>query len=209
MSTIDSLFGNTATNQINPSASANQGIIGAASNDNDGNFASAIAQALAQIGVVPATIGVTDPSTTASSTTATSTTQAQQELQTFLQDLLNNLQSQNSTTTASNSSISGATGATHAHHHHHGGGGLDSLIQELDASSSSTSDSLIADSLTGTTATGGSSTASSSVSTLQQDFQNLLSSVGTSSNQVSLSDFLKTVSNNLHTTQASTATASV
>ncbi len=203
MSTIDSLFGNTAANQINPSALANQGIIGAADNDNDGNFGAAIAQALAQIGAVPATIAATDPNTTASSTTATSTTaasatQAQQDLQAFLQDLLNNLQSQN-TNSASNSSISDATG-THHHHHHGDINGLDSLIQQIDASSATTSNSL-----TGSTTTSN----SASISTLQQDFQNLLSSVGNSGNQVSLSDFLKTVSNNLHTTQASTSTATV
>ncbi len=117
------------------------------------------------------------------------------------------MQGQHSATTASSSSVSGTS---HAHGHHHGGcGGLDSLIQEIDASDSTTSDSLIADSLTGSSATTGSTVGSSGVSTLQQDFQNLLSSVGTSSNQVSLSDFLKTVSNNLHTTQASTGTATV
>jgi hypothetical protein len=187
--------------------------------DNDGNrisgavgggkFASAISQALTQLGVTPAT------ASNSSDASGTSTSQdPQQALASFMQSLFaalhaqsgtqaatsNNSAADNSsavgsvtsaTTTTNNNAVAGTAGE--GHHHHHGGGGmgkleggLQNLIQQLsssgqDASGSSTS----------------SSSSSSTLDALQQSFNNLLSADGASGSNVSLTSFLQSLSQGL------------
>ncbi|GBG12581.1 uncharacterized protein NMK_0112 [Novimethylophilus kurashikiensis] len=218
MSSINSLFGGVGS--LNPYASnsqVNRGRDG--DGDNDGNrgargigkggaFASAIMQALSQMGVTGAssasstsgsgtsTTASTD-GTTSDSTTTSSTTDPQQALQTFMHDLFAAMHAQGAqNTTASagtdsdgdndGSSASAAQGVGGGRHYHGGlskmENGLQNIIQQLSTGDSSS-------------ATG---TSNSSVSALQQDFQNLMTAMGGStSNQASLSDFLKSIATNL------------
>ena len=181
-----------------------------------GLFANALVQALSQIGVtaVPpaanASSGDASSSSTstasASGTTTPTTQDPQQALAAFLHDLFAALHSTGNgqggqpnaaTTTGATDSdgdndgsvASAASGAVGNGHHHHGGGAgaienkLQSLIQQLSSTSS-----------TATAPSSGTST-----SPLQQDFQNLLSSLGAGGNQSSLPDFLKAIAENLKT----------
>ncbi|OIQ68855.1 hypothetical protein GALL_495450 [mine drainage metagenome] len=85
--------------------------------------------------------------------------------------------------------IGAASAGVSGQHHHHGGGagGIEAKLQNLIAQLSSPG------------AASGTGTASSSpaISTLQQDFQNLLASSGSSGNQTSLASFLQSMSQNL------------
>ena len=80
---------------------------------------------------------------------------------------------------------------------------LQSLIQQVDSSSSAsaTSSTATAGSSSGNSSTTATTTAAqpagSSVATLQQDFQNLLASVGGTSSQATLGGFLQSLSQNL------------
>jgi len=174
-----------------------------------GRFASAINQALAQIGVTPGSSSTTSSSASDPNSTTSSTQDPQQALAAFMQNLFASLQSQNSgQATASNSgtdsdgdrdgssaasAVSGASGKSH--HGHHGGGlskmesGLQNLIQQISSSSSTAST---------TDATTASATATDSTSSsLQQSFQNLLAADGAAGSNASLTGFLQALSQNL------------
>jgi hypothetical protein len=186
-----------------------------------GKFASAISQALTQL-------GVTSPAASSNSNaTDTSTAQdPQQALASFMQSLFAALHAQSGTQTATsnnstsdNSSTVGAVTSTTAatssnavagksgegHHHHHGGGGmskleggLQNLIQQLSSSGQSASDS--------STSTSDSNSSNSTLDALQQSFNNLLSADGASGNNVSLTSFLQSLSQGL---QGAPATGNV
>lgn len=176
---------------------------------NGGRFASAINQALAQIGVTPGSSSTTSSSASDPNSTASSTQDPQQALAAFMQNLFASLQSQNSGQATASSSgtdsdgnrdgssaasaVSGTSGKSH--HGHHGGGlskmesGLQNLIQQISSSSSTaaTTDATTA----GTTAT------DSTSSSLQQSFQNLLAADGAAGSNASLTGFLQALSQNL------------
>lgn len=181
------------------------------SSANGGRFASAISQALSQLGV-PSGSSSTTANAASDPTSSTAAQDPQQALAAFMQNLFASLQSQGSGQTTSTHSgtdsdgdsdgsgaapaVSGASGGRH-HGGHHGGGlskiesGLQNLMQQISSSSSS--------------ATG--STASDSASSpLQQSFQNLLSADGASASNVTLASFLQTLSQNL---QGATPTGNV
>ncbi|MHB1333706.1 MAG: hypothetical protein ACYCY1_14015 [Sulfuriferula sp.] len=178
---------------------------------NGGRFASAINQALAQIGVTPGSSSSVTGSSTATdpNSTTASTQDPQQALAAFMQNLFASLQSQNSgQTNASNSgtdsdgdrdgssaasAVSGASGK--GHHGHHGGGlgkmesSLQNLIQQISSSSPAAAS---------TDATTDSTTAADSASSsLQQSFQNLLAADGATGSNASLTGFLQALSQNL------------
>jgi hypothetical protein len=219
MSSINSLFGGVGT--LNPYASNSPVNRGADSDgDNDGSrgargigkggaFSSAIMQALSQIGVtgVSSTSSTSGSGSTATSTSGTSSdgttgstsasgTDPQQALQTFMHDLFAALHAQGAQNTTAGTGTdsdgdndgSGASSAsgTGGGRHYHGGlskieNSLQNLIQQLSSTDTS-------------------STASASGSTdsaLQQDFQNLITAMGGTGNQASLSDFLKSIATNL------------
>jgi|APFre7841882630_1041343.scaffolds.fasta_scaffold07205_2 hypothetical protein len=168
-----------------------------------GAFLDAIFQALSQVGVSGNT--ATMPARASTSSTAADTPPSQNPLQalgTFMHDLLtallakgNHAASQGGSDSdgdndgSASSGVSGASGT----HRHHGRGlaqiesNLQSLIQQLSSSSSSSP------------ATGSAATASSanSSATLQQDYQNLLSSLGASGNPSTLGSFLQALSESL------------
>lgn len=174
---------------------------------NGGRFASAIGQALSQLGVSSGS------SSTASDPTSNAATQdPQQALAAFMQNLFASLQSQGGgQTTAANggtdsdgdrdgsgaaSAVSGVSGSRH-HGGHHGGGlskienGLQNLMQQISSSSASATDSTASDSAS---------------SPLQQSFQNLLAADGASGSNVTLTSFLQTLAQNL---QGATPTGNV
>jgi hypothetical protein len=162
-----------------------------------GGFASAINQALSQIGV--------------SGSTASGASSAAQDplqaLSAFMHNLFAALQSQGGGQPAAaqggadsdgDNDGGGASGVSAAAGggRHHGGGNiaskLQSLIQQLSASSSGASASTTA----GATASG-TDTSNSALSALQQSFQNLLSSQGASGSQATLGSFLQTLAQDL------------
>ncbi|MGH8149782.1 MAG: hypothetical protein ACRETB_07410 [Steroidobacteraceae bacterium] len=167
-----------------------------------GGLTSAVLQALQQIGVSGAAPSST-ASTSSSTATGTSSTQTSGSLalQSFMQSLLAALQPQG----GSASFPVGANGHGHSHGGRHGGGhsgsgrieqGLQSLIQELQSPS--------ATSATGTSSTSGTSgvpstsSSSSALASLQQSFNQLLSTLGSGSgNSASLGSFLNTLSTDL------------
>jgi hypothetical protein len=166
-----------------------------------GRFASAIIQALAQLGN-----GSTAANGALDATSATSTTakDPQQALAAFVQNLFAALQSQSSgqaaaSTAANRSTTADASNSTSAvsgqgHHHHHGGGagklegGLQNLIQQLASSADASA-----------TGTGSSTTSSANpaLDALQQSFDSLLAAEGKSGSNATLSDFLKSFAQNL------------
>jgi hypothetical protein len=166
-----------------------------------------------------ATSAIGAGATSAMDTTSTSTSGAetpQQAMQAFIQNLVSALQSQGAATTSAGNTAPGTT-ATTANtaapsstdptsggsavsgargHHGHGGHGhmsaaLQDLIDEVDDTSSAT-----AATTTGTAASAAAGTPSSAVSSLQQSFQNLVSTMGGSAN-ASLSGFLTNFANDL------------
>jgi len=225
MTSINSLFGNnfnlspvSSTNAVSPQSSDSDG-------DSDGStstgrtgrggfFASAVTQALSQLGIsaVPATSASSSTDASASSTTTdgstTSSTQdPQKALGVFMHDLFAALRGDSTSQSSGSSSTGGAdsdgdndgssaaSGAS-GHHQHHGGASaieskLQTLIQQLSAASNPSSSN---SSSTGTAATSGGTSADA---TLQTDFQNLLNALGASGNQTSLPSFLTAISNNL------------
>jgi hypothetical protein len=141
--------------------------------------------------------GATSASDT-SSTAASGTQTPQQAMQAFIQNLVSALQSQQTGTasaaTPSSPDPTASTGAAvagaHGHHGHGGHGGhmsaaLQDLIDEVDTPNSST-----------TTAGATTATSNSSVASLQQSFQNLVSTMGGSAN-ASLSGFLTNFASDL------------
>jgi hypothetical protein len=219
MSSINSLFGgvgslnpyasNTPVNRGADSDGDNDGSRGARGIGKGGAFASAIMQALSQMGVTGASSASSTSGSGTSTTTSTDSTAAdgtatasgtdpQQALQTFMHDLFAAMHAQgaqNTTASTGTDSDGDSSGASSAQgvgggRHYHGGlskmeNGLQNIIQQLStADTSSTASS--------------SGTSSSAVSALQQDFQSLMTSMGGSTgNQASLSDFLKSIATNL------------
>ncbi|HUW29905.1 MAG TPA: hypothetical protein VMV97_15015 [Sulfuriferula sp.] len=178
---------------------------------NGGRFASAISQALSQLGVSSGSSSTT-ASTASDPTSSAATQDPQQALAAFMQNLFASLQSQGGgQTTAANggtdsdgdrdgsgaaSAVSGASGSRH-HGGHHGGGlskiesGLQNLMQQISSSGTSATDSTASDSAS---------------SPLQQSFQNLLAADGASGSNVTLTSFLQTLAQNL---QGATPTGNV
>jgi hypothetical protein len=150
-----------------------------------GRFASAISQALTQIGVTPPDASSASAGATSATSTDTSPTQdPKQAERAFAQALFSALQGQ-----------SGAPGQTEGphkggggHHHHGGGGGaggaskiesgLQNLIQQLGASGTPTS-------------------GDSALTALQTSFNNLVTANGGNSSSASLTSFLQDLSQNL------------
>jgi len=191
-----------------------------------GRFAAAIVQALSSIGVTvptPATTGSSAANASDGATSAGTGTSASQDVQkalsTFMHDLFSALHAARSgsnagaaaTSQAANAagtdsdgdndgsgSVAGAQG-----YHHHGGGlqrltsGLQSLIQQLSSTDSTSTTTTDASSVGTVDATAGGSTSSTDGSALQQDFSNLLASLGVTNNQTSLADFLSALQNTL------------
>ncbi|MFI4939133.1 MAG: hypothetical protein ACHP7O_02115 [Burkholderiales bacterium] len=159
-----------------------------------GNFASAISQALTQIGVTPA-----NSSSSAGSTPSSTSQTPAEALKAFAQNLFAALQSQ-SGTQASDSGAKSHSG----HGYRHGGGGsgniqsaLQSLIQQLPSSSGQSTSG----SGTASTSTSG-STSGSAIDALQTSFNNLLSADGVSGTNATLKNFLQTLSQNLQGTSS-------
>lgn len=169
----------------------------AATTQSSGGFADAISQALAQLGIgssTASTSSTANSSTTASSASAATASSgtpddATQALSSFMQSLLAALQAQGSQSTATSgsdqdgdddqSASTSAVNGTGARQHNLQAD-LQSLIQNLSASSASTASST--DSQSGT---------------LQQSFQNLLSSLGGTGSNATLSGFLNTLASNV------------
>ncbi len=180
-----------------------------------GGFASVIAQALSQIGVTAPSGSLSSnisrpssPTSGSSSTTGPASpanVNAQQALGSFLQSLFAALEAQGQASTPSVNGAGIASGVTGVHgghgHHHHGGGGasqiqaeLQSLIQQLTAASGTSGTSGVS----GTTGSPGASNALGAAdTTLQQNFQNLLSAQGVTGSQANLTSFLQTLSQGL------------
>ena len=210
MSSISSIYGNSLSLSQVTSASTTSQQGADSDGDNDGSrvgssakggsFASAVIQALSQLGVsaVPLTTSGTSADATASATTNTGSTASakqdpQQALGVFLHDLFTALHGDQSNSSDPNQTADAS--GTSGHHHHHGGGlskiesQLQNLIQQLSSSSNSTNPTGSSTDATGTS--------NSATATLQSDFQNLLDSVGASGNQTSLSSFLSSIASNL------------
>jgi hypothetical protein len=160
-----------------------------------GGLSNTVVQALSQI-------GVTGAQSAAGSTS----------LKSFMQNLLAALQAQAAASgsqqaAGTSSTTLGGGGHRHGHGHGHGkgggiGAGLQSLIQQLSASSSASSNATS----TATSASTSTSPASANATTtaanaqlasLQQSFNNLMSSVGGSGSQANLSNFLTTLASDL------------
>lgn len=170
-----------------------------------GKFASAITQALAQLGVSAPSAG-----STSGTSGASSAQDPKQALTSFMQNLFAALQSQNGTPAAASSgsasgtsasgagantsvdgTTTGAAAATTGHgHHHHGGGGMSKLESGLQSLSQQLSSS------SGQTTSGGPS--NPSLDALQQSFNNLLSADGASGSNATLNAFLQSLSQSLH-----------
>jgi hypothetical protein len=206
MSSINGIYGNSFNvSQVSPYNPASQtgpinGSSQASGNPTQGNaFVSAIEQALAQLGISPAT-----PNKANGSSASNSAQDPGQALAAFMHDLFAAMQGQGaasataSTDSDGDSSVTAAIGAASAstpavsgmsgQHHHHGGGAgaIEAKLQNLIAQLSSSG-----------TGTASGTASSPAISTLQQDFQNLLTSSGASGNQTSLASFLQSLSQNL------------
>ena len=168
-------------------------------------------------------------SSTSTGSTATSPDQVSQALSDFMQTLIAALQAQNTAkgspasaapasqaapTAASSAAsatsaapISGSQVQGHHHHHHHSEGAgqisseLNSLITQLSSASTPASGTSAAD--TSASVAGAAASASTPASSLQQSYQNLLSSVGAGGSGASLNNFLQTLSANLQGTGSS------
>jgi len=182
-----------------------------------GKFASAISQALSQLGV-----STGDTSSTASTSNASSTTSTQDPqsaVTSFMQSLFAALHA-SSPANASNTSqvaagndsdgdndgstTSAVSGAAGKGHHHHGGGAhklesdLQNLIQQVTSASNA--------STTGSS-TPGSTSSNPNLDALQQGFNSLLSASGVSgSSATTLSSFLQSLSQSM---QGATATGNI
>lgn len=168
-----------------------------------GGFMSAVMQALSQLGSSSnSTIQNSTPDGTPSSTagaSSTNTSDPQAALNTFMHDLSAALHAQGGSgqgTPSNNSGDSTSAQSQGHHHHHHGGGGmnamegkLQNLIQQLSTTDPSQSNT--------NTPTPDTASTDSAVSTLQNDFKNLLNTMGISGSQTTLDGFLKSVSQNI------------
>ena len=205
MSTIDGVTANAMAATTSPltqnsaaidSDGDHDGCHGACGSGRTNRFASAILQALSSLGVTPA-----DASGSATGTAAATTPtgqDVQQALSTFMHDLFSALHAQNAgnaQTTANGGADSdgdndgsGNAAANGVHGYHgHGAGGMHGLESRLQ--------SLIQQLATSDSASG--STGTSSGSVLQQDFSNLLASMGATDSKTTLGDFLGTLYGNL------------
>lgn len=153
-----------------------------------GGFAAAIASALGQIGVSGATAG---SGNTASSTGDTSSQDPAQALSAFMQSLMSALHAQNSQANAAQG-VAGAdadgdgdssTSSVQGHRHQRPNmqADLQSLIQQLASSGTANA----------------SSGSGSAVDGLQQSFQNLMSAVGDTNSNATLSNFLQVLSSQM------------
>ncbi|MBZ0090629.1 MAG: hypothetical protein K8F27_00180 [Sulfuricellaceae bacterium] len=153
-----------------------------------GGIASAISQALSQIGLTGA------QASSSATASGASTQDPQQAIRAFVHDLFSAIRSQGNSQQTASAAGSGVSGIAGAANSGYGAGGLESnlqgLIQQLSASSSSSPDS-------GSSANT-SSNNNSALAGLQQDFQNLANSLGASGSQATLSSFLQAFSQNLH-----------
>ena len=176
-----------------------------------GGFINALATALSQIGIN----STSSSSSNGDSSTSSSSQDPSQALASFLQDLMNALQSQHAGQLTNNMGTDGdndndgsstlAIGGASGHHHHHHNrleANLQSLILQLSSSNpistgSSTDPNTNASTSTANNAVSGSAATSSALSTLQQSFQNLLTAFGDTSNSANLQNFIQTFANNL------------
>jgi hypothetical protein len=196
------LYGSAAQPGSTGSLSANSSGLLPSSSSQGGSLASTIMQALSQIGVsgtqsalgAAATNG--SPGSSGSSGSSTGSTQnSSQALKSFMQSLFAALQAQAAASASQHGASAASSGTSnsggHGHgrgHRHGGGGGLQSLIQQLSASSSTSSSA---------TSSATSTAASAQLSSLQQSFNSLVSTVGGSGSQASLSNFLTTLASDL------------
>jgi hypothetical protein len=193
---------------------------GAAAATPAGGLFDALMQALTQSGALTSTTAATSAAGTATttsdakatsaigagatsaagtpSTSASGTETPQQAMQAFIQKLVSALQSQGSATAAAagtSATSPVATTASTATSAASGGGqmktALHDLIDEVDNAGSST-----AGSATGAASTAGASSSSSALASLQQSFQNLVSTMGGTPN-ASLSGFLTNFASDL------------
>jgi protocadherin Fat 4 len=147
--------------------------------------------------------GATSASDTSAAASGTKT--PQQAMQAFIQNLVSALQSQGAATATAAGTSATATAATTSgtaapsvRHGHGGHGGhmsaaLQDLIDDVDSTNSTATTSAAA---TGTAATAATSTSASGLASLQQSFQNLVSTMGGSAN-ASLSGFLTNFASDL------------
>jgi hypothetical protein len=216
MSTINGMMNNV----YNIGAGGNPAAIARSGSDSDGDndgsrqssrtgrtnpFATAILQALSNLGItIPAAPAGTTDSTTANSVNSVNppagnvaiSQDQQQALSTFMHDLFSALHAQGTTSSGNTQNASntgtdsdgdndGSQGVQGYSHHGKGLNALASQLQSLVQQLSSTD--------TSTTGTAADTTGSG----LQQDFNNLLASLGASDNQTSLSSFLGNLYDNL------------
>ncbi len=171
-----------------------------------GGFASAIDQALSELGVSSAGSKPTNSSTTDPS----SNQDPQQALASFMQNLLSALHGSASSQSGigknvdddNETSIKSTGGVSHGGRHSHGMGAskveqnLQSLIQQLNTSNASNSNST-------STTSGTLQPSANSSGVLQQSFSDLLNANGIAGNHSSLSNFLQTLSKDLQGATAS------
>ena len=226
---ISSLGGSAAVSSSQYTRSASSASrVGDADGDNDGSkvgksgggggkFAAAISQALSQLGASSSTSGASSTSGTTSATDNATAVDPQQALTAFVQNLFAALHAQTQAgQQASGSSAGNGTDSTSSINstgstvRHQGGvgkieGDLQSLIQQLSSSSTQAgTGSSTSDSSSGTST--GSAASGTSLDALQQSFNSLLSADGVPASTTTLTNFLKTLSQNL---QGAPATGNV
>ena len=156
-----------------------------------GTFATALAQALRQVGLTGTASGVT----ASGSSAATASSAGSQALQAFTQSLYAALAAQNPTATQAGAAAQPGTGTSvgSGGHHHHGHGlrgEIASLIQQLDASNAGGASS-------STPATG------TPLANLQQNYTHLVSALGGSSaSGATLDNLLRSLAANLPSAQS-------
>jgi hypothetical protein len=110
------------------------------------------------------------------------------------------------TTAANSPALTPSAGHGHHHHHHGASGnlesGLQSLIQQLSASTGGTSGTTTTGSSTSSPSTSGVSSPSPAIAALQQSFGNLLTADGASNSGATLVSFLQTLSQDIQGTSS-------
>ncbi len=169
------------------------GTVGRSGHHHHGVFSSAIMQTLSQLESGSSASSTTGSSSTSAASTSASSgvTSQQQALSTFMQDLFATLGGQNgqspSTSGTSQGTVASDSVGTNSVSSYGTQGGLGKLVSELQS---------LAQQMSFSGTTSGQST--SNTSTLQSDFQNLVSSTGGSSaNMPSLDSFLQDLAQNL------------
>ena len=164
-----------------------------------GKLLDAITAALSQIGVGSGSTSSTSASSTGTDSSSTSTQDPAQALASFMQELMAALHSQGGSQSAGSqggtdsdgdndgSGTSGVSGS--GRHRPNIQADLQSLIQQLSSSS--------ADSSSASSSTADTSSADTTLSSLEQSFQSLISSLGGSGSTTSLTDFLQAFANNM------------